>query len=82
MKQLKLAALVLYITGHVFGLLETWYFGWNMFPMSNSELVCDTIAGTITTIGILLIFYYLQVKTNEEIKLKIHIVHNPRSNEK
>lgn len=27
----------------VFGFFETWYFGWNRFPESWSEAICDAI---------------------------------------
>jgi len=33
----------IFILASLFGLIETAYFGWNMFPKSESELVCDGI---------------------------------------
>lgn len=28
----------------LFGTAETWYFGWNMTPQSDTEMICDGIA--------------------------------------
>jgi len=33
-----------FLTGVFFGLLETAYFGWNFWPGSEAELICDGIA--------------------------------------
>lgn len=30
-----------------FGLLETWYFGFNIFPGSDAEIICDGIVAVI-----------------------------------
>ena len=27
-----------------FGIAETWYFGWNMTPQNDAEMICDGIA--------------------------------------
>jgi hypothetical protein len=33
-----------FFIGFAFGLIETAYFGWNMWPGSEAELICDGIA--------------------------------------
>lgn len=36
-----------------FGLVEKAYFGWNAWPESEAELICDGIAMLIASIGLL-----------------------------
>lgn len=40
------------LIGILFGLIETAYFGWNFFPQSNAEIICDRIAILITVQGL------------------------------
>jgi hypothetical protein len=35
---------ILFFIGIVFGIGETWYFGWNAHPQSAAEQICDLIA--------------------------------------
>ena len=35
---------ILFLTGVIFGLCETAYFGWNLHPQSEAERICDYIA--------------------------------------
>lgn len=38
----------------VYGFIETWFFGWNLYPKTIAEGICDTIALLLCLIGILL----------------------------
>jgi len=37
--------------GIVFGLIETWYFGGNMFPESHAEILCDNLVISLLFFG-------------------------------
>jgi len=54
----------LMIFSAVFGLIETWAFGWNMFPKSVAEIFCDILSLTLDIIGscMLLIGYAIETK--------------------
>lgn len=41
-----------FLLGNVFGLIETAYFGWNMTPGSESEVIADGIAMLIVALSI------------------------------
>jgi hypothetical protein len=42
----------IFLIGVFFGIAETAYFGWNMFPASDAEVICDGIAMLITSIAL------------------------------
>lgn len=42
---------LLVFIGNAFGLLETWYFGWNFLPRSLAEVLCDIAAAALIVIG-------------------------------
>lgn len=52
-QQFKLS-IVLMIGGLLFGIIETIYFGWNYYPQSTAEKVCDFISLVISDCGNLL----------------------------
>jgi hypothetical protein len=37
----------------VYGVCETWHFGWNWAPKSDAEVICDGIAIVINGAGVL-----------------------------
>jgi hypothetical protein len=41
-----------FITATLFGLIETAYFGWNMTPKSETELICDGITLLMAVIAL------------------------------
>jgi len=41
----------IWLIGFIFGLCETGYFGWNFFPQSSAEIVCDGISLAIMCFG-------------------------------
>jgi hypothetical protein len=51
------------ICGQLFGLLETWYFGWNFLPQSPAEIICDGMALMITIYGLSFCF-----RNNTEVR--------------
>lgn len=44
---------IIFYLAIVFGLIETAYFGWNMFPHSNAEIICDGISILICALAFL-----------------------------
>lgn len=44
----------LVITGIIFLVTETQYFGNNLFPLSNAEVICDGIGLLVIAIGVAL----------------------------
>ncbi|MGI3042872.1 hypothetical protein [Shewanella algae] len=36
--------LQIFFIGLFFGIAEIWYFGWNLTPQSDAEMICDGIA--------------------------------------
>lgn len=42
---------IILIIGLLFGLAETWYFGWNWLPTNNLEFLCDLCTVFIASIG-------------------------------
>ena len=44
MKTLEIIYRTLLVIALIFALIETNYFGWNIFPQSHAEIICDTIA--------------------------------------
>lgn len=55
---------ILIITGVVFCLLETDYFGGNLYPHSKFEFVCDTVSSIMFYCG-LIILYKTKHQTND-----------------
>ena len=51
MKRRRTIGFVLILISAIFAHIETWYFGWNMFPGSPAEWACDSIAVSIAIIG-------------------------------
>lgn len=45
--------ITVFLLGALFGLLETNYFGWNLTPQSEAELVCDGITTLIIALAFL-----------------------------
>lgn len=45
--------LIIIFIGIFYGLAETAHFGWNMFPESDAEMICDGIALLMTCMGFL-----------------------------
>lgn len=43
----------IFVLGQLFWLLETAHFGWDAFPVSDAELICDGIAVLITAMAFL-----------------------------
>lgn len=43
----------IFMLGLIFGLIETAYFGWNMTPQSDAEVICDGIAIGISALAFL-----------------------------
>ncbi|WP_370601129.1 hypothetical protein [Pseudomonas nitroreducens] len=43
----------IFLLGLFFGLIETAYFGWNMTPQSDAEMICDGIAIGISALAFL-----------------------------
>lgn len=39
------------LVGAVFGTLETWYFGWHLWPASHAESLCDLLAASLVAYG-------------------------------
>jgi hypothetical protein len=55
-KRFKIGARLL-LCGFIFNFLETWYFGWNIKPQSNGEMICDYISGFLMILGYLAIVW-------------------------
>ncbi|SFU95835.1 hypothetical protein [Alicyclobacillus macrosporangiidus] len=51
-KTLIWIGLALMLLALVFNTLETWYFGWNMFPKSAQEMACDNFSIVLLGVGI------------------------------
>lgn len=45
-------SLIILTMAFLFGLVETAYFGWNMFPKSEAEVICDGIALLIAALAL------------------------------
>ncbi len=43
--------IIIVLIGILYGFTETAYFGWNFFPKSDAEMICDGIGILITVIG-------------------------------
>lgn len=43
----------IFVAGIWFGIMETAYFGWNMLPQSDAEIICDGIAVLISALAFL-----------------------------
>jgi hypothetical protein len=61
------------ICGLIFGFIETAYFGWNLYPHSHAESICDIIAMSLVAIGYANIsydkgYYDGHMKADEESK--------------
>ncbi len=54
LQKLKVGARFIY-AGLIFGLAETWYFGWNEKPESMAEIVCDAISASSIIFGNILL---------------------------
>ncbi len=52
----------LMIVGIIFGILETWYFGWNRYPSCEAERICDAIVGVLIIVG------YIQYVVRHELE--------------
>ena len=46
-----------FTTGALFGFAETWYFGFNMLPGSQAEVICDAVASAFMILGAVLLVY-------------------------
>ena len=46
-KKLQWCAFIVFIVANIFGLFETAYFGFNIFPESHAEAICDTITASM-----------------------------------
>jgi len=44
--------MLVFLFGVFFGAVESAYFGWNKWPQSEAELICDGIAILIMSIGL------------------------------
>lgn len=44
MRNRKVSAICIWLWSFIFGHLETAMFGWNLFPKTIEELICDGIA--------------------------------------
>lgn len=42
---------LVFFTGQLFWLIETTHFGWNAFPESDAEVICDGIVFLITALA-------------------------------
>lgn len=58
----------LMISGFVFGLAETLYFGSNWLPMSKAELFCDYIATNICSGGMYLYIFCVVLRVKQHLK--------------
>ncbi len=47
---------LLILAAIIWMIIETWYFGWNLKPLSKEERVCDCIYSFLFIYGILLVF--------------------------
>lgn len=45
---------VIFFIGVAFGLLETWYFGWNWLPINYTAFACDALAMFLMSCGFLM----------------------------
>jgi len=43
---------IIFITAIVFGWAETWYFGWNLFPSTLPEIICDSITAILFVLSV------------------------------
>jgi hypothetical protein len=55
------AVLILYFA-IIFTIVETAYFGWNMRPQSNAEIICDAISVGLCIWGVSEIRYQLKIR--------------------
>lgn len=44
----------MFVFATIFAIVETIYFGNNLFPMSTTEMVCDSIAIVISSISVVI----------------------------
>ncbi len=44
-----------------FGFIETWYFGFHVFPKTNEEAVCDGLAFIGSLTGFILLVYIITI---------------------
>ena len=64
----------LFLIASVLYVIENFYFGWNRFPMSDSEKATDAIVTMFYTLGI--IFYLLPILDIYERRVKSHDLNN------
>lgn len=55
---MKQIGLIILFIGLIFGIIETEYFGYNLFPASNTELICDIVSFITVTIGVVILLRY------------------------
>lgn len=48
---MKLLGFLIQTIAFIFFIAETAHFGWNLFPQSGEEVICDIVAGVAWTIG-------------------------------
>jgi hypothetical protein len=66
-RKIAYIGLILMLSGYVFGVIETLYFGSNWLPESREELICDCISLLVSGSGCGLFVYAITRITTDKI---------------